>query len=55
MISISKYFSIIFDGVDLYKTISFANQFKNGRRIFRFYGVQIGWWMIGVTVAERAK
>ena len=45
----------IVPGVRLNPVIHLYQHLTKTRREFVFYGVQIGWWMIGVTVVRKVK
>ncbi len=50
MIHIAKWLTVVLRGVDIWKVASYYHHTPT-KRTFKFYGLQIGWVMIGVTVA----
>lgn len=52
MIHISKWITFVFRGIDVLRVATYYTETPT-KRTFKFYGVQIGWVMIGVTVARK--
>jgi hypothetical protein len=53
MISITKWFSIVFKGVDISRPAYWYQHLTPTKRKFVFFGLQIKWVMIGVVVVKK--
>lgn len=51
--NINKYMSV-WRGVNVGKAMDYYKNTKT-KRTFHFYGVQIGWWMIGITISRQVQ
>jgi hypothetical protein len=53
MIAVTKWLTIVFKGVDISKPMYWYQNLTPTKRKFVFYGLQIKWVMIGVTVVRK--